>query len=151
MRLLNVWLGACGQAEVEDVLNVALRMADELSGCDSNRSSGYTLWSSALLALQRRDRALDKDSMERLFWRKNRPVCALLLCMPPGSCFAGKVLDLLCIMQSGHDCQRSEEDVWLMRCRACRCSHPSQQMTGNCCCGISIGSHQELCPYVLTR
>ncbi len=65
------------QAEVEEVLNLALRVADELSGCDSNRASGLALWSSALLALQRRGRTLDKNNMERLFWRNNRQVSSL--------------------------------------------------------------------------
>lgn len=62
------------QAESEEVMNVALRVADELSGCDSNRRSGYALWSSALTALHRRGRALDSDNLERLFWRDNRHV-----------------------------------------------------------------------------
>ncbi|CAL8468683.1 g8223 [Coccomyxa elongata] len=66
------------KAESEEVMNAALRVADELSGCDSNRSSGYALWSSALTALHRRGRALDSENLERLFWRDNRHVLATL-------------------------------------------------------------------------
>ena len=58
-------------------MNAALRVADELSGCDSNRSSGYELWSSALAALRQRGRALDSENMERLFWSESRHVCPL--------------------------------------------------------------------------
>ncbi len=76
--LLDARSGA-EQAELEEVMNAALRVADELSGCDSNRSSGYALWSSALTALHRRGRALDSENLERLFWRDNRHVrCSAL-------------------------------------------------------------------------
>lgn len=67
------------QGEVEEVLNLALRVADDLSGCDSNRKSGHALWSAALLALQRRSKTLDKDTIERLFWRNNRGVSTCCL------------------------------------------------------------------------
>ncbi len=64
-------------------MNAALRVADELSGCDSNRRSGYVLWSSALRALNGRGRALDSENLERLFWRDNRHVRHSHLCQLP--------------------------------------------------------------------
>ncbi len=57
-------------------MNLALRVADELSGCDADRAAGHELWSAALAALQRRNRALDSDNMERLFWPEKRHVRA---------------------------------------------------------------------------
>ncbi len=59
-------------------MNAALRVAEELSGCDSDRACGYALWAPALMALKQRGRTLDAENMERLFWSENRHVRFIL-------------------------------------------------------------------------
>lgn len=74
-------------------MNLALRVADELSGCDADRAAGHELWSAALAALQRRGRALDSDNIERLFWPEKRHVRASLHSRPLTH---PRVLPLIC-------------------------------------------------------
>ena len=66
------------QVEAEGVLNLALRVRQDLSGCESSGSTGYALWFLALQALKRTGQTLDLASMDRLFARDNRQVSAPL-------------------------------------------------------------------------
>ncbi len=56
------------------MLNLALRVRDDLAGTEPSGHSGAPLWALALAALKRCGRALDAQSMDRLFWRENRAV-----------------------------------------------------------------------------
>ena len=65
--------------ETEGVLNLALRVRQDLAGCLASASTGYSLWLTALQALRRAGHSLDAASMDRLFARNNRHVRALPL------------------------------------------------------------------------
>ena len=58
------------------MLNLALRVRQDLSGCESSGSTGYALWFLALQALRRAGQTLDAASLDRLFARDNRHVSA---------------------------------------------------------------------------
>lgn len=62
------------QSELQEALNVALRVRDSLSGIDSNPRCPHDLWASAMAALKSRNRSLDANNVDRLFSRDNRQV-----------------------------------------------------------------------------
>ena len=63
------------QGELQEVLNMALRVRDALSGIDSAPRCPHDLWSAAMAALKSRNRSLDAQNVDRLFGRDNRQVC----------------------------------------------------------------------------
>ncbi|CAL5221592.1 g3811 [Coccomyxa viridis] len=66
------------KSELQEALNVALRVRDSLSGIDSNPRCPHDLWASAMAALKSRNRSLDAKNVDRLFGRDNRQVLASL-------------------------------------------------------------------------
>lgn len=65
------------QGELQEALNVALRVRDSLSGIDSNPRCPHDLWAAAMAALKSRNRSLDAKNVDRLFGRDNRQVLPL--------------------------------------------------------------------------
>lgn len=66
--------GGCAQAEAEALLNLALRVREDLCGTEQLGSRGLDLWLLGLQALKRAGKTLDAESLDRLFWAQNRPV-----------------------------------------------------------------------------
>lgn len=76
MHLIPCLTAACCllQGELQEALNVALRVRDSLSGIDSNPRCPHDLWAAAMAALKGRNRSLDAENVDRLFGRDNRQV-----------------------------------------------------------------------------
>ena len=81
-RLSHCLTAACLlQSELQEALNVALRVRDSLLGIDSNPRCPHDLWAAAMAALKGRNRSLDAQNVDRLFGRDNRQVPPH--CLPP--------------------------------------------------------------------
>lgn len=66
------------QGELQEALNLALRVRDSLAGIDSAARCPHDLWAAAMVALKSRNRSLDAENVDRLFCRDNRQVLAYL-------------------------------------------------------------------------
>ena len=66
------------QGELQEALNLALRVRDSLAGIDSAARCSHDLWAAAMIALKSRNRSLDAENVDRLFSRDNRQVSAQL-------------------------------------------------------------------------
>ncbi|KAK9840929.1 hypothetical protein WJX81_000905 [Elliptochloris bilobata] len=122
-RIAEIMLsnGSHGLCKPQDkyvgVLNLALRVRSDLSGCLSNGACAFNLWSTAMLALRKTGSgsSLDEDNLERLFWRENHAVLAALAAEQPAllewHLGRHKRALALCIAQIGRDPDDGFDDV----------------------------------------